>query len=98
MQAIITKFLPATNFKGSRIKAECDRGSITVSHPHELSGEAVHEYAVKQLIAKFVKEDEGKYGSDPKGNPWNMPMVSGGLPQKNSHAMCFVFVTPNLKS
>lgn len=77
MQAITTKFLPATNYKGSRIKAECDRGSITVSYPYELSGEACHIWAVDQLIAKFVKEDSARYGSDQ--NPWSRPRVCGQL-------------------
>lgn len=32
-QAIQTKYLPATSFKGSRIKAWCERGSITIDYP-----------------------------------------------------------------
>ncbi len=41
MQAIKTKYIPATAVHGSRIKAECERGSIFIPYPHELSGEAV---------------------------------------------------------
>lgn len=30
MQAIITKYIPATNTRGTRIKATCSPGSITI--------------------------------------------------------------------
>lgn len=80
MQAILTKYLPATNCKGSRIKATCDRGSITVSYPHELSGEAVHVYAADKLIERFLEEDREKYGSKDSSNPWATKRVCGGLP------------------
>ena len=57
MQSITTKYLPATNVRGSRIKASCERGSVTISYPHELSGDAVHCAAVDALLAKFARED-----------------------------------------
>lgn len=79
-QAIQTKYLPATNTRGSRIKATAERGSITISYPDELSGDAVHRHAVDCLIAKFVKEDVVRYGSDARKGGWNRPYVSGGLP------------------
>ena len=37
MQAITTRYLPCTNCRGSRIKAECERGSITVSWDDSLN-------------------------------------------------------------
>ena len=77
-QAIVTKYLPATNFKGSRIKAYCERGSITISYPDELSGDACHIAAADALVAKFVKEDEKRYGTNQ--NPWSRKRVCGGLP------------------
>ena len=52
MQAIQTKYLPATNTRGSRIKATCDRGSITIPYPRELSGDEVHREAVR-----FARDD-----------------------------------------
>ena len=53
MIAIQTKFLPATNTRGSRIKAWTDTGySATISYPHELSFELCHFEAVKALVAK----------------------------------------------
>lgn len=78
-QAILTRYLPATNSRGSRIKASCERGSITISYPDERNmGEDVHRAAVEALVAKFVAEDAKRYGTDK--NPWSRPFVSGGLP------------------
>jgi len=54
MKAIITKYLGATNTKGSRIKAsDSDRNSITISYPYELSGEAVFKAAAVKLCEKM---------------------------------------------
>jgi hypothetical protein len=53
MQAITTKYLVATNTRGSRIKATCAAGSITIGYPHELSGMAVHAKAAKALVEKL---------------------------------------------
>lgn len=77
MQVIVTKYLPATNFKGARIKASCERGSITISCPDELSGDAVHIAAADALVAKFVKEDAKRYGSE--RNPWSKPRTCGWI-------------------
>ena len=58
MIAIHTKFLPATNTTGSRIKAYTpswgDRKGFTATVPynHALSGHLVHFEAVKELIRK----------------------------------------------
>jgi hypothetical protein len=53
MQAITTKYLGPTDKKGARIKATCDAGSITVSYPHELSGQDVHAFAAMALVRKL---------------------------------------------
>ena len=53
MQAIHVKYLPATNYKESRIKATCAAGSLTISYPHELSGQAVYRKAAEALAAKL---------------------------------------------
>lgn len=53
MQAIICKYFGPTNSKGSRIKAQCSAGSITISYPHELSGQAVYRKAAEALVAKL---------------------------------------------
>jgi hypothetical protein len=77
MQAIITKYLPATNTKGSRIKATCSAGSITISYPHELSGQAVYQAAAEALVSKMGWNTHG-YGG----------LLGGGLP---NGTYCFVF-------
>jgi len=68
MQAIVTKYLPATNFRGSRIKAACVAGSVTIPYPHELTGVAVHRAAAEALVAKLFPGLEGT------------PLLGGALP------------------
>lgn len=53
MQAIQTKYLCPTNTKGSRIKATCAAGSVTIDYPHELSGMDCHAKAAYALLAKM---------------------------------------------
>ncbi len=59
MQAITTKFIPCTNFKPSRVKAECCAGSITLSWDHAENVEGNHDFAFKALVKKlgWRKED-----------------------------------------
>ena len=80
MQAIQTKYLPATNTLGSRIKATCERGSITIDYPHELSGDAVHREAALQLLERFVSEDWTERSIAPSSNPWKREFATGCLP------------------
>jgi hypothetical protein len=89
MQAIITKYLPATNFKGARIKASCDRGSAIVPYPHELSGDACHVFAADYLVGKFMAEDAKRYGTEQ--NPWARARACGQL---SSGEYVHVFATP----
>ena len=58
MQAIHTRYLPATNVKGSRIKAESAAGSITIGYPHE-SNEP-HVTAALALMDKL--QWHGRFG------------------------------------
>jgi hypothetical protein len=56
MKAIVTKYLPATNFRGSRIKAsDLDGNSITIPYPHELnwSNGETHRKAAIALCDKM---------------------------------------------
>ena len=76
MQAIVTKYLPATNTKGSRIKATCDAGSVTIPYPHELSGSDCHRSAALCLITKL---DWVKYGN----------LIGGGLPNNGGYVFVF---------
>ena len=77
MQAITTKYFGPTNFRGGRIKASAQRGSVTVEWDHSLNVDGNHKAAVDALITKFVKEDEKKYGSEAGRNPWARPYVMG---------------------
>lgn len=93
MQAIAVKFLPCTNFRGSRMKAWCERGSITVSYDHGLSHGDLGLAAARALCEKFAKEDAKEYGTPIAENPWMRPLVGGGLPNGCGGATeCFVFV------
>ena len=89
MQAIITKYLGPTNVRGSRIKASCDRGSITIGWPYE-GPEESHVAAAQALVDKFVAEDAAKYGEHV--NPWSRPRACGSIP---SGEYVHVFVLSN---
>lgn len=77
MQAIQTRYLSPTNSRGARIKATCAAGSITISYPYELSGQAVHRKAAEALVNKLGWNDP-HYGG----------LLGGCLPNGD---YCFVF-------
>jgi len=87
MQAIHTKYITQTDKLGSRIKATCERGSITISYPHGLHGDEVHRDAVRQLVARFIAEDSIR--QPVSVNPWSRPFVTGCLPD-GTYAHVFV--------
>ena len=89
MQSIQTKYLPPTDSNGSRIKAKCARGSMTIPFPHELTGEETHRAAVHALVNRFLKEDESK-GILRETNFWYSDFVSGSLPDGS---MAHVFLS-----
>jgi hypothetical protein len=54
MKAIETKYLGPTDTKGARITAsDSDGNRVTISYPHDLSGEAVHRKAAEALRDKM---------------------------------------------
>lgn len=54
MKAIITKYLPATNTKPSRIKAfDSDNNSVTIPFPDNLENEACYKLAAVKLAEKM---------------------------------------------
>jgi hypothetical protein len=61
MIAIQTKYIPASNTKGSRIKAYIEDGghkeSVTIGYPYELSGIDCHWAAAEKLIRKLEGAD-----------------------------------------
>lgn len=54
MKAIETRYVPATDTRGSKIRAEdCDGHTVTISYPYHLSGEKVHRLAARALCRKL---------------------------------------------
>jgi hypothetical protein len=75
MKSIITKYLPATNHKGSRIKAKAfGVKPITLSYDYALDAEGNHLGAALRLC---------------KANGWPNDLVSGALPDQTGYAFCF---------
>lgn len=68
-QAITTRYMGPTNFRGSRIKASAERGSITVSWEAGGNADENHRAACLALLAKFRAEDKAKYNTS-ADNGW----------------------------
>jgi hypothetical protein len=78
MQAIITKYFGPTNFRGSRIKASCEAGSLTVSYDYALNIDGNHDAAAKALAEKLGWTGDA-FGA----------LVGGGLPNGRGNAYVF---------
>lgn len=52
-QAIETKYLGPTNYRGARIKASAQAGSVTISYDHALDVDDNHMRAAQALARKF---------------------------------------------
>jgi len=79
-QAITVKILPATNFRGTRYKASCARGSTTLPADQELNPEGNAEKALRALLVKFIMEDFKRSPEDkPSNNPWRGPWHGGQI-------------------
>ena len=52
-EAIFTKILPATNYKGTRVKAKCALGEITLGFSHTGNAENEQLRAVNALMYKL---------------------------------------------
>ena len=70
MQSIQTKYLSATDSNGSRIKAKCARGSITIPLDYGLSGDAIHRAAVMALVLDFADGLAGRLVSSQIFRRW----------------------------
>jgi hypothetical protein len=80
MIAIHTKYISASNSRGSRIKAytavhgDFKGFQVTISYPHEFDGVACHFEAVKALIIKNNldwKTDGMRYGDSADGRGYS---------------------------
>lgn len=78
-QAIVTKVLPATEYKAMRMKATCSRGSMIVHIDPGWHFDEYHSRACHALIERFVKEDVRR-GVPIEKNPWWGPVYQGVLP------------------
>ena len=66
-QAIVTKWLDPTNHRGSRVRASCDAGSLTVSWDYEVGVEGNHRAAALALAEKLGWGTENWIGGEFKG-------------------------------
>ncbi len=66
-QAIVTKYLGPTNFRGSRVKASAQAGSVTVSWDDALDSDANHTRAAEALANKFGWPGAFCAGGSPDG-------------------------------
>lgn len=89
---IQTKLLPPTNTRGYRIKAWCERGSMTMPPPipnRSSSDDLNHRAAAMALCSKYALEDYKERGILQTESAWRRPFVSGVLPD-GTHAHVFV--------
>lgn len=89
MQAIITKYIAPTNTRCTRVKAECERGKITISWNAALDVGGNHRAACDALCARFDAEDVTKYGQPLKKSRWSSPKASGQIPD-GRYVFCFI--------
>lgn len=69
-QAIVTKYIGPTNFRGSRVKASAYAGSITIDYDNGKNSEANHLEAARRLALKFG---------------WIGKWVAGGMPTETGN-------------
>jgi hypothetical protein len=69
-QAIVTKYIGASNTRSSRVKATAAAGSVTLNWDHSLNIEANHAKAAKALADKFK---------------WSGHWFGGGLPDDKGY-------------
>jgi hypothetical protein len=77
-QAIMTKYLGPTNYRGSRVKASAQDGSIIVNWDYASSTEANHKKALQALLNRLGWNQR-------KGGKW----IMGSLPNGQTvHIYC----------
>jgi hypothetical protein len=70
-QAIVTKYLGPTNFRGSRVVAKAYAGRVVIPWDDALGQDENHEMAARALCLKFG---------------WFGRLVGGGLPDNRGNA------------
>lgn len=71
MQAIQTRYLGPTNYRGARVSAQCDAGRAVVPWNHALNVEQNHAAACAALVARLG---------------WPGTWISGALPGSAGYA------------
>jgi len=77
--AILTKHLPATTCRGTRVRASSNNGNVTMNWQYDLSVEANHIRAARILSQRHGWHKFNKY-------------ISGEMPSTSPYAYCFVAV------
>lgn len=78
-QAIETKYLKATNVRGSRIKATALAGSLTVGYDYAFDSDANHAAAAQALIARLGWTGTFAQGGNAAGNGYVFVNIEGAL-------------------
>lgn len=84
MQAIATKYIGPTDYKGSRVKATCEAGSITL-HWDDAADSLVNHDRAAVALADKLGWSRDLYGE----------MVRGEAPTSSPHAYVYVFTGKN---
>jgi len=66
-QAISTHYIGPTNFRGSRVKAQCEAGQITIEWDNALNVTNNHAAAATRLIDKLKWDGIWHMGSPNRG-------------------------------
>ncbi len=79
-QAIVTMYMGPTKYRGSRVKASAQAGSVTLSWNNEFNVDENHERAALLLCERFG---------------WKGRLVGGGLPKGDGNVYVFDDEGPN---
>lgn len=84
MQTITTKFLPATNNLGCRIKVTSWLGSKTYSYDYSVN--EPHLAAFEKYLEMLNKNMQEKYGTECPADGWFKLVAWAGLPDSRGFA------------
>lgn len=91
--AITTKYIGPSNVLGSRIKATCQAGSVTIPYPHGLSVQEGHAKAAEALARKWGWSGVYVMGGMPNGNGFCFVSISisrdGMMPRVQADHVAF---------
>lgn len=91
MQAITTKLLPPTNFRGTRIVARCAVGSLTIPYPYEKEGSSIDVFAVAAMaLVRKLGWVKNHPETDDRQNGYVGAWV-GGQTVDGCRVFCFAF-------